>query len=95
MAIDSDGKVSTCKESIEAIDEQNKSITFNLYDGDISQHYKFFKNTLQVIEKNDGSASAKWTIEFEKINEDVETPYGYLEFLDKCSKDMDGHLLKA
>ena len=95
MAIDSDGKVSTCKESIEAIDEQNKSITYNLFDGDISQHYKVFKLILQVIENTGGGASVKWTIEYEKINEDVEPPYGYMEYLDKGTKEIAGHLLKA
>ena len=90
-----DGKVTTSKETIEAIDEQNKSITYNIFDGDISQHYKVFKLILQVIEKNDGGASVKWTVEYEKINDNVEPPYGYMEYFDKCTKEMDGHLLKA
>ncbi|XP_027362149.1 MLP-like protein 43 [Abrus precatorius] len=90
-----DGKVTTCKESIEAIDERNKSITYNLYDGDVSHQYKILKLIFQVIEKNDGGAFAKGTIEYENINEHVEPPYGYMEYITKVFQDIDAHLLKA
>ena len=90
-----DGKVSTCKENIEALDEQNRLITYNLFEGDVSQHYKILKLSLQVLDKDDGGAIAKWTVEYEKINENVEPPYGYVEYLTKVTKDADGHLLNA
>ncbi|XP_015936926.1 MLP-like protein 34 [Arachis duranensis] len=90
-----DGKVTTCKETIESMDEQNLSATYKLYDGDVSQHYKDFKLSFQVIDKENGGATVKWTIEYEKINNDVEAPYGYIEYLDKCTIEMDSHLVKA
>ncbi|KAJ1442486.1 START-like domain superfamily [Sesbania bispinosa] len=90
-----DGKVTQAKEKIEAIDEQNKSITFILFDGDITQEYKLFKITIQVIDKEDGNAVIKWTVEYEKINEDVAPPYGYLAYLTKLTKDADVHLLQT
>ncbi|KAK7260896.1 hypothetical protein RIF29_27195 [Crotalaria pallida] len=90
-----DGKVVACKEKIEAVDERNKKITYILFNGDISQHYKVFKLIFHVIEKQDGSASVNWTVEYEKIHENVEPPYGYVEYLTKASKDIDAHLLKA
>ncbi|KAL4359895.1 hypothetical protein S245_027626 [Arachis hypogaea] len=90
-----DGKVTTCKETIESIDENNKTIKFNLFNGDISQQYKILKLSIQEIDNSNGSVSAKWTLEYEKINDNVEAPYGYLEFYDKCTKEMDAHLLKA
>ncbi|QHO31986.1 hypothetical protein HN51_020109 [Arachis hypogaea] len=90
-----DGKVTTCKETIESIDENNKTIKFNLFNGDISQQYKILKLSIQEIDNSNGSVSAKWTVEYEKINDNVEAPYGYLEFYDKCTKEMDAHLLKA
>ncbi|QHN97388.1 MLP-like protein [Arachis hypogaea] len=37
-----DGKVTTCKETVESIDEQNLSASYKLFDGDVSQHYKVF-----------------------------------------------------
>ncbi|QHN97476.1 hypothetical protein HN51_045231 [Arachis hypogaea] len=90
-----DGKVTTCKETIEFVDEKNKTIKFNLFDGDISKQYKVLKVIAQEIDNNNGSVSAKWTLEYEKINDNVEAPYGYLELYDKNTKEMDAHLLKA
>ncbi|QHO31987.1 hypothetical protein HN51_020110 [Arachis hypogaea] len=90
-----DGKVTTCKETIECIDEKNKTMKFNLFDGEISQQYKVLKLTMQEIDNSNGSVSAKWTVEYEKINDNVEAPYGYMEYCDKCTKEMDAHLLKA
>ncbi|XP_057443933.1 MLP-like protein 43 [Lotus japonicus] len=90
-----DGKVTTCKENIEVLDEEKKSMTFNLFEGDVEQHYKILKINLQVIDKDDGGAIAKWSIEYEKVNENVEPPYGYLGYLTKLSKDTDDHILKA
>ncbi|XP_027356248.1 kirola-like [Abrus precatorius] len=62
-----EGKVVTCHEIMESIDEQNKTITFKLFGEDIDQHFKVFKLIFQTMNKNDGSATIKWTIEFEKI----------------------------
>ncbi|KAL4294418.1 hypothetical protein S245_064238 [Arachis hypogaea] len=90
-----DGKVTTCKETIEFVDEKNKTIKFNLFDGDISKQYKVLKVIAQEIDNSNGSVSAKWTLEYEKINYNVEAPYGYLELYDKNTKEMDAHLLKA
>ncbi|XP_052109360.1 kirola-like [Arachis duranensis] len=90
-----DGKVTTSKETIESIDEKNKIVIFKLFDGDIDQRYKAFKVIFQVIEHNNGSGSAKWTVEYEKVNDDVEAPYGYMEYFDKFTKDIDAHLLNA
>ncbi|RYQ95096.1 MLP-like protein 34 [Arachis ipaensis] len=85
-----DGKVTICKETIESIDEKNKTIKFNVFDGDISQQYKVLKLTIQEIDNSNGSVSAKYSLEYEKINDN-----GYLEFYDKSTKEMDAHLLKA
>ncbi|KAJ1425400.1 START-like domain superfamily [Sesbania bispinosa] len=91
-----DGKVITCKEKIEVLDEANKSITFSFFEGDVEQHYKILKINLQVIDKENGpGAIAKWTVQYEKVNENVEPPYGYLNSLTNVTKDVDDHLLKA
>ncbi|KAL1300529.1 hypothetical protein HN51_045178 [Arachis hypogaea] len=90
-----DGKVTTCKETIESINEEKKTAVYKLFDEDIDQHYKAFKLVFQVIDNNDGGTSAKWTIEYEKVNDDVEAPYGYMEYFDKFTKDIDAHVLEA
>ncbi|KAK7342945.1 hypothetical protein VNO80_25903 [Phaseolus coccineus] len=90
-----DGKVTTCQESIESIDEANKTVIYKLFDGDINHHFKLFKFVFQAIDKNSGGAIVKWTVEYEKLGEEVDPPYGYIEFLHKCTRDIDAHLLKA
>lgn len=90
-----DGKVITCKEKIESVDEQNKIITYKLFDGDIAQQFKNFKLIIQTIDKDHGDAIIKWTVEYERISEDVDPPYGYIECLHKCTADIDGHLVKS
>ncbi|KAE9586451.1 hypothetical protein Lal_00044794 [Lupinus albus] len=90
-----DGKVVTSKEKIESFDEDKKTITYILFDGDISPYYKIFKLIFEVVENEDGSASIKWTLEYENIDDSVKPPYGYVEYLTKCSWDIDANLLKA
>ncbi|MED6107765.1 hypothetical protein PIB30_017257 [Stylosanthes scabra] len=89
------GKATTYKERIEVIDEENKLVRFKVFDDDINEHYKDLKISLQVSEKNDELGSVKWTIEYEKINDEVEAPYGFVELLDISTKDVILHLLKA
>lgn len=76
------------------IDRENKTLTFNLFDGDLGEQYKSLKAKLQVIEKGNG-ALAKWTYEYEKAREDVPPPHAYLDFATKVTKDVDAHLIKA
>ncbi|RDY10097.1 MLP-like protein 43, partial [Mucuna pruriens] len=90
-SITTEGKVETFKESIETIDEQNKSITTKFFDGEIGKSYKLFKLHLQAIDKEEGGAVAKWTIEYEKLNEDIGPPYHFLDFITATTKDIDVH----
>ncbi|CAL5196482.1 unnamed protein product [Lathyrus oleraceus] len=89
-----DGEVHTCNESIEEVDDENKKITYKLFGGDID-NYTVFKLILEVINKADGTAAVKWTIDYVKINEDVDTPNGWMDYLSKSTRDIDGHLLKG
>ncbi|XP_061336899.1 MLP-like protein 34 [Gastrolobium bilobum] len=90
-----DGKVVSCKEKVESIDEEKKTITYSLFDGDVAQKYKTFKLIFQVIDKNDGRAAVNWTIEYERINEDIQPPFSYIEYFYKFATSIDGNLPKA
>ncbi|XP_057425268.1 MLP-like protein 34 [Lotus japonicus] len=90
-----DGEVHTCQERIESVDEENKTIKYSLFDGDIGQHYKTFLLTLQVIENKDGHDTVKWTVEYEMHHEEKEPPHGWMEYVHKCTRDIDANLLKA
>ncbi|OIV99094.1 hypothetical protein TanjilG_32353 [Lupinus angustifolius] len=91
-----DGEVIQAKENFEVIDEENKTLVMNVFDGHVSEKYKLFKLTLQLNDdKDNDGAIVKWTIDYEKINRDIAAPYGHLGFLNKTTEDIDAHLLKA
>ncbi|CAJ1932478.1 unnamed protein product [Sphenostylis stenocarpa] len=91
-----EGKRRSAKEKIEVIDDDNKTITYSLFDGEITESYKSLRCTLQVIEKENGGI-VKWTLEYEKLSENITaaSPDLYLDFAVKVTKDIDDHLLKA
>ncbi|KAL9298214.1 hypothetical protein ACSQ67_024110 [Phaseolus vulgaris] len=90
-----DGKTVTCLETIESVDEENKRIAFKLFGEAIDDKYKVFNIIFEAIEKDGGSAAVKWSIEYEKVSEEVHAPYGYLELYDHVTRDVDAHLLEA
>ncbi|KAL2485003.1 MLP-like protein [Abeliophyllum distichum] len=81
------------KDRIDAIDEEKKSITFELIGGEVTKYFKNFKATLEATAKADKNI-VKWSLEYEKASEDVPTPYSHLEFLVNASTDVDAFLLK-
>ncbi|MED6107764.1 hypothetical protein PIB30_017256 [Stylosanthes scabra] len=89
------GKATTYKERIEVIDVENKLVRFKLFDDDITESYSNLEITLQASGFNDRGGSVTWTIEYEKINEDVVAPFGFVELLDISTKDVVLYLLKA
>nr|AFW90520.1 MLP-like protein [Phaseolus vulgaris] len=89
-----DGKVTTCQESME-YDEAKKRIIFKLFGGDLDQQYKLLNLIFEATDKENGGAVIKWIVEYERLREDVDPPYGYIEYLHKCTTDIDAHLLKA
>ncbi|KAK6922219.1 Bet v I/Major latex protein, partial [Dillenia turbinata] len=82
------------KDRIDAIDEKNHSITFELIGGEVTKYFKSFKATIQFTADPDMNL-VKCSLEFEKANEDVPTPYSHLDFLVSMSKEVDAYLLKA
>jgi len=90
-----DGKVVRCHEKIKSVDEEKKTINYKLFGEDIDHRFKVFKATFQAIDRENGGAIIKWTIEYERVSEEVDPPYGYIEYVHKCTGDIDGNLLKA
>ncbi|KAF8364811.1 hypothetical protein HHK36_033214 [Tetracentron sinense] len=82
------------KGRISAIEDDNKSITFCFFEGDINKYYCTFNITIQVTTESDGTL-VKWFLEFEKANKEVPNPTLYLDLFDKVTKKMDDYLLKA
>lgn len=45
--------------------------------------------------KSDGSGAIKWTIDFEKINENIDPPNGWMDFVTSFTRDLDAHLVNS
>ncbi|KAL4279093.1 hypothetical protein GQ457_03G010210 [Hibiscus cannabinus] len=88
-----DGKAKKAKEVIEAVDPDKNLITFRVVEGDLMEEYKSFVITIQVSPKSEGSGSVvHWTLEYEKLHEEIDHPETLLEFVRDVSKDIDTHL---
>ncbi|XP_059592210.1 MLP-like protein 43 [Vitis vinifera] len=88
------GNSKSIKETVESKDEENRSITFKVLDGELLNDYKSYKFTTQAIPKGEGCL-VKWTAEYEKASEDGSDPRGYLELAVNITKDIESHLLNA
>nr|GMD19853.1 MLP-like protein 423 [Ipomoea batatas] len=78
------------KDKIDAVDEENRSVTFALIGGEVTNYFKSFRATLQAC-----GNSVKWTLEYEKANDNVPTPHSHVEFLMNVARDVDEYLLKT
>ncbi|CAH9073948.1 unnamed protein product [Cuscuta epithymum] len=65
--------VTFSKEKIESVDEEKKSLSYNVIEGDILKYYKSFKANVGVTPQGDGSL-VKWCCEFEKASDEVPEP---------------------
>ncbi|MED6156586.1 hypothetical protein PIB30_015685 [Stylosanthes scabra] len=93
-----EGKKTSLKEKVEAIDDENKTITYSLFGEEISENYKTLKSTVKVSDKgSSGGGIVKWTFEYEKHKENITaaSPQSYLDFVIKVTQDVDAHLSKA
>lgn len=88
------GVSKSMKETVEAVDEENKSITFNVLEGEVMKDYKSYKFTIHAIPKGEGCL-VKWTVIYEKAREDGPDPHNYMEYAVQVTKDIESHLLKA
>ena len=62
-----DGKNHVTKDIVEAIERENKTVTFKVIEGDILKEYKSFKAIVQAISKGEATW-VRWIIEYEKLN---------------------------
>ncbi|KFK44402.1 hypothetical protein AALP_AA1G252700 [Arabis alpina] len=87
-----DGKMEQIKEKID-VDEENKSVSFLALEGDVLKQYKSYKIILEVVPKDDQVCIAKWTWEYEKLNDDVPPPTKYTAFVADYTRDLETRLL--
>ncbi|PON94454.1 Major latex protein domain containing protein [Trema orientale] len=91
-----DGKPRVAKEIVEAIDDEKNLITFRVIEGDLMEHFKTFKLTIQANPKTEGEGCVvHWTLEFEKHHGEIIDPHTLLQFVADVSKDLESHLAEA
>ncbi|KAF6157320.1 hypothetical protein GIB67_004258 [Kingdonia uniflora] len=86
--------ITFAKEKIEVADQANKTISYSVIDGELATFYKTFRATLQITAKGDGSL-VKWSVEYEKANDEVPEPDLVQDFALKTFTGLDEYLLKA
>ena len=91
-----DGKTRVAKEIIEAVDEVKNSITYRVVEGDLMEHFKSFLITVQCNPKPDGGDGSviHWTMEYEKLHDEIIDPHTLLELAIDVTKDLEVHLLE-
>ncbi|KAI3897903.1 hypothetical protein MKX03_034274 [Papaver bracteatum] len=81
-----------------AMDHKNMSVTFTVLDGYLSDDYTSFSNTLTITTptQRDGNYNClvKWSVQFQKANENVADPTYFMKMHEDFTKEMDANLLK-
>ncbi|KAK1380608.1 Kirola [Heracleum sosnowskyi] len=85
-----DGKDKFAKDVIENLDEEKKSITFRVIEGDLLETYKNFKAVCHVDKEGEDSL-VTWTFEYEKLHENVDDPHTLMDFIVGVTKDIESH----
>jgi hypothetical protein len=89
-----DGKEKVAKEIIEAIDEEKKSVSFKVIEGDLMELYKNFTLTVHV-DTNGEDNLVTWTFNYDKLHEGIPEPNSLMEFCLNVTKDIETHHLKS
>ncbi|PIA54353.1 hypothetical protein AQUCO_00900707v1 [Aquilegia coerulea] len=85
-------EILTAKEKTEVIDDENMLIVWDIYEGDHTNHYNGFLLKMQVIPKGGGSL-VKWTIEYEKGNEEGPDPQQFMNMFIMFGDKLDAQLV--
>ncbi|KAA0056062.1 hypothetical protein IC582_013641 [Cucumis melo] len=91
------GSPAAAKIKMRLVDDVKKSIVYEIMDGDVLKYYKVFRAKLEAVNgglNKVGGNFAKWTIEYQKANENVPSPENYMELAVKVSKGLDAYIFK-
>ncbi|KAK6927860.1 Bet v I/Major latex protein [Dillenia turbinata] len=76
------------KMRLDAVDDQKKSITYSVVDGDLKKLYKSF-----LFKSEINGNTLKWTMEYEKANEEAPDADLYIAFATKIATALDAYLV--
>nr|BAJ25786.1 putative PR-10 type pathogenesis-related protein [Nicotiana tabacum] len=83
-----DGKDKICKQVIEAVDHEKKSITWKVIGGDLLELY----NSFTIITSHDHQWTT-WTFVYHKKTEETPDPLVLLAYALHVTKDVESHFL--
>lgn len=87
-----DGKQMVAKERVEAIDEEEKQVTFKVLEGDVLKDFKIFVLSVHV-DTSGVDNFVTWSFDYEKVDESVKDPTSYLNLVLRMTKDIETHHL--
>ncbi|KAI3915016.1 hypothetical protein MKW98_020563 [Papaver atlanticum] len=86
-----EGKEMAVKNRVTAFDKEKRSITVEVFEGEIMNYYKTSSAKLDVVPKQYAAGNGslvKWSLEFEKVNDDIPNPTAYLDALRVTTKEV-------
>ncbi|KAK1380793.1 Kirola like [Heracleum sosnowskyi] len=87
-----DGKQMVAKERVEAIDEEQKQVTYKVIEGELLKSFKIFVVTVHV-DTSGVDNLVTWSFDYEKVDESIKDPTEYLDFVLRINKDIETHHL--
>ncbi|CAJ2635074.1 unnamed protein product [Trifolium pratense] len=85
------GKSCVAKVRVEGLDKKNNKLTNTVLGGDLLKDYKSFKFIMQVVPQREGGV-VHWSVEYEKLNNNVPNPHPMFHFCVEVLKNVDAHL---
>ncbi|KAI4385872.1 hypothetical protein MLD38_003861 [Melastoma candidum] len=85
-----EGKSRTAKDKV-SFDDEDKSVTMDIIEGDVLKEFKSFKIVMKASAKADGKSRVIWSYDFEKISESVALPVSYLIIYEKLTREVESH----
>ncbi|KAI3904201.1 hypothetical protein MKX01_030694 [Papaver californicum] len=94
-----DDKPSTVmtKVKITAVDHNSMSLTYTVFEGHLTDDYTSFANILAITptdRNGNNNCLVKWSVQYEKANEDVPDPTSFMKMLVDFTKELDTNLDK-
>lgn len=79
------------KDLVDVIDYKNMFNSYKVIEGELLNVYKSFRFLFQVTPKADGGSMAKWSVEYEKKNEDTPDAHAFIPYLVDFTKEVDAY----
>ncbi|KAI3933032.1 hypothetical protein MKW92_034482 [Papaver armeniacum] len=87
----------TAKEKVIAVDHKNMSLTYTVFEGDLTNDFPSLDVTLSITPtQSDGNYKClvKYSVQYEKANEDGPDPTYLMKLLEHFGKSLDTNLFK-